>query len=113
MLSTSPENGKSQQTQQNLFHKTAPTSRESFSKVKPQLPGRALKALKFIVERGKEGATDQELADHFGWVYHGVAAVTGRTLHRQHGLIVDSGNTRPNRSGHQARVWIAKQSEAT
>ena len=111
MIDASPNDGNTRETQQNLFRETAPTSRESFAKVKPHLPGRALKALKFIVDRGKDGSTDQELADHFGWVYHGVAAVTGRTLHRQHGLIVDSGITRANKSGHRARVWIAKQSE--
>ena len=89
-------------------HRTAQTSRDAFHAIRGQLPARALKALAFIRDQGDHGATDQELSDHFGWVYHGVAAVTGRALCRQHYLIVDSGRKRPNKSGALARVWILK-----
>ena len=95
-------------------HRTAATSRAAFQQIRGQLPARALKALGYIRDQGDHGATDQELSDHFGWVYHGVAAVTGRILCRQHGLIVDRGQKRPNKSGAMARVWILKaQSKAS
>ena len=88
-------------------HRAAETSVEAYKQVRGQLPARALKVLALLQDRS-DGLTDEEIADHFGWLFHGVAAVTGRTLYRQHGLIVDSGEKRPNKSGAMARVWKIK-----
>ena len=62
------------------------------------------RVLRFVKSRREHGATDFEIAETLG-----ISSDTARPRRvelRDAGLIVDSGRTRPTRSGHPATVWI-------
>lgn len=67
----------------------------------------AMDALAFVRERGAHGATFDEWAADRGHP----SSQSGRfTSLLAAGLIVPSGQRRPSRSGHQCRVYVAKES---
>src|SRR5262245_19853296 len=62
--------------------------------------------LRFLVRRGMDGATNDEIERELGLIHQNASART-RTLVLK-GYVRDSGVTRATRTGRQAIVWIAR-----
>ena len=99
--------------QRNLFDQPEPappcqkhseTSRAAAEQIEPRAATLRRAVLDFLRARGAQGATDEE-----GMTALAMAGNTYRPRRIecfQAGLIVDSGLTRPTRSGRQAVVWV-------
>lgn len=62
--------------------------------------------LAFLESCGERGATDEEIQDGIGM--SGNTARPRRGELQKSGSVIDSGTTRPTRSGRAATVWVAK-----
>lgn len=81
------------------------TSREAARRIgKPATSQRAA-ILRYLVERGPAGGTDEEIQDALGLRVQTETPRRGELA--QLGLVVDSGRTRPTSSGRPAIVWVA------
>lgn len=63
------------------------------------------RVLECLKRRGAWGGTDAELQDELGLAVS--SEVPRRNALMNKGLIVDSGRTRPTRTGRSATVWVA------
>lgn len=61
--------------------------------------------MEWLIQRSGEGATDDEIKDHFGW--DGDYERPRRWTLCKHGLVVASGRTRKTKDGFPAIVWVA------
>lgn len=83
------------------------TSREAAEQIKPQLPRLQQIVLDAIIASGANGLTDEQ-----GVTLTNLSPSTYRPRRielQTKCLIVDSGKTRPTRSGRQAVIWRAAQ----
>lgn len=67
------------------------------------------KVYDFMVMKGFDGATDQELQDHFN--KSGDTIRPTRVSLVRDNIIMDSGRTRSNGSGNQCIVWVVTDFE--
>ena len=82
------------------------TSRAAAESIEPKLPAKEYAVWRFILERGRVGATDDELEWHF--VAEGWASPTARARRVrmcEKGLLKDSGGRRLTRHKKMATVW--------
>lgn len=63
----------------------------------------------FIVDRGFEGATDQEMQQYFDKSGDTIRPVRVSLI--RDGILMDSGRTRKNTSGNQCIVWVVNTFE--
>lgn len=75
----------------------------------PKSGSTRLKILEFIIGRGFNGATDQEI--EYTLHMDGNTVRPSRGLLVKHGLIVDSGLTRENKNGNPCIVWKAVEND--
>ena len=75
----------------------------------PKSGSTRLKILEFIVGRGFNGATDQEI--EYTLHMDGNTVRPSRGLLVKHGFIVDSGLTRENKNGNPYIVWKAVEND--
>ena len=88
------------------------TSRAAAQAIEPKLPAKEYAVLRYIVERGYVGATDDELERHFvaiGWATPTARARRVRLCEK--GLLRDSGERRLTRHGKLATVWVPAEVE--
>lgn len=81
------------------------TSVEAAEAIKPRVNELQQLVLRFMAERGDDGATDEE-----GIEGTGLAPNTFRPRRIElvsAGMVKDSGKTRPTKSGRAATVWVA------
>lgn len=71
----------------------------------PKSGSTRLKVLEFIIRKGFEGATDQEIEATLHMDGNTVRPSRGLLL--KHGFIVNSGLTRENKNGNPCIVWKA------
>lgn len=82
----------------------SPTSQEAAEAIQPRAETLRRAVLDYLRSRGEEGATDEETQE--------ALAMSGSTQRprrcelQEMGLVVDSGRTRPTRSGRAAVVWV-------
>ena len=81
------------------------TSRDAANRVYPRSGSIRLEVYEFLIRRGLDGATDQEIESNLNLDGNTVRP-TRKTL-EQDELIVDSGTTRSNHNGNQCIVWRA------
>ena len=82
-------------------------SQEAAEQIEPAMGELQARVFWFISERGRVGATDEELIR-----YTGIAASTARPRRIElvaAGKVVDSGKMRKTRSGRNATVWCLKE----
>lgn len=84
------------------------TSRAAAVAMRRASGGQLARVLQYVVMRGSEGATNEEIAGACEIKLQSVCARTNDLAKR--GLIRDSGRERKTSSGHNARVWIAEKS---
>jgi hypothetical protein len=77
----------------------------AYDKSKVTGPERRRMVYRYLLQRGGEGATDDEVI-HNTTVEHASMAGTRHQLMKL-GAVLDTGNTRPTRSGNPATIWIA------
>lgn len=75
----------------------------------PKSGSTRLKILEFIIGRGFNGATDQEI--EYTLHMDGNTVRPSRGLLVKHGFIVDSGLTRENKNGNPCIVWKAVEND--
>ena len=63
----------------------------------------------YLQDRGFDGATDQEMQEHFG--KSGDTIRPTRVSLVRDNLIMDSGRTRANSSGNQCIIWVVSDYE--
>jgi len=85
-------------------HPHVDTSRQAAEKAAPTVPGRKETLLDIIRVRGALGATNDELVVATGWPVQSVTPLTNALA--RNGLITDSGQRRPTKTGSSARVWV-------
>ena len=85
------------------FH--PPTAQQAASRVLPRSGSDRRRVYDFIVERGEQGATDDELEVALD-LPHQTASARRNGL-RDDGWLADSGRKRPTRSGADAIVWVS------
>jgi transcription initiation factor IIE alpha subunit len=81
------------------------TSREAANRAYPRSGSIRLEVYEFLIRRGLDGATDQEIESNLNLDGNTVRP-TRKTL-EQDELIIDSGSTRSNHNGNQCIVWRA------
>ena len=65
------------------------------------------RVLAFIVDEGDRGATNDELVAQLGVLLQSTCGRANELW--KAGLIRDSGRTRPTRTGHAGKVWVATE----
>jgi len=75
----------------------------------PKSGSTRLKILEFIIGKGFNGATDQEI--EYTLHMDGNTVRPSRGLLVKHGFIVDSGLTRENKNGNPCIVWKAVEND--
>ena len=88
------------------------TSRAAARAIEPKLPAKEYAVVRYIVERGYVGATDDELERHFvaiGWATPTARARRVRLCEK--GLLRDSGGRRLTRHNRLSVVWIPAEVE--
>ena len=75
----------------------------------PKSGSTRLKILEFIIGRGFNGATDQEI--EYTLHMDGNTVRPSRGILVKHGFIVDSGLTRENKNGNPCIVWKAVEND--
>jgi transcription initiation factor IIE alpha subunit len=88
-----------------IAHQAKATSRDAANRVYPRSGSIRLEVYEFLIRRGLDGATDQEIESNLNLDGNTVRP-TRKTL-EQDELIVDSGTTRSNHNGNQCIVWRA------
>jgi transcription initiation factor IIE alpha subunit len=88
-----------------VAHQAKATSREAASRVYPRSGSIRLEVYEFLIRRGLDGATDQEIESNLNLDGNTVRP-TRKTL-EQDELIIDTGTTRSNHNGNQCIVWRA------
>ena len=83
---------------------TSDTSIAAADAIKPDANRLRAVVLATLEQAGTEGMTDEEIQDATG--LQGSCQRPRRVELVQRGLVRDSGNTRPTRSGRRAVVWI-------
>lgn len=83
------------------------TSKAAAGKMTTAATTQAARVYAFIVQRGLEGATDQEIQDGLGLT--GDSERPRRRGLQKIGLINDSGKTRKSPAGRDSVVWISKE----
>jgi hypothetical protein len=89
------------------------TSKAAAESVEQKLPRREYEVLRYIVERGYVGVTDDDLERHFvaeGWATPTARARRVRLCEK--GLLKDSGGRRLTRFKRLAVVWVLAEREA-
>lgn len=82
------------------------TSVEAATRIAPHLIGLQRAVLAYFLERGAEGATDNEMIDAIG---RSPSTLRPRRIElAAMGLLKDSGATRPTAAGRRAVVWRAE-----
>ena len=81
------------------------TSRQAAARALPRSGSDRRRVYDLLVERGDEGATDDEIEQALN-LPHQTASARRNGL-RDDGWVVDSGRTRPTRTGSPAVVWVA------
>ena len=81
------------------------TSLEALLAVEPHIGSINRAVYSYIVSRGLEGATDQEVESVTRMDGNSVRSSRGSLV--KQGLVFDSGRTRPNAKGNNCIVWIA------
>lgn len=73
--------------------------------------GRAGRAVRsYIVSRGLEGATDEQIIEAVTFLGFAVNTIRPRRVELvRAGVVVDSGRVRATRSGRDAIVWVAAE----
>ena len=86
------------------FARKSPTSRAAAKRAEAKAPSYRAHILGFMVAKGTQGATNDEIAEALDIA---IQAVCPR-MHelRADGLVIESAQTRITRSGRQARVWL-------
>ena len=85
------------------FARRSPTSRAAARRAEEKAPSYRAHILGFMVARGTGGATNDEIADALDIP---IQTVCPRMCElRGQGLVIESAETRPTRSGRHARVW--------
>ena len=87
-------------------HRNVETSIAAANALAPKLGRLQRLALQTIREAGRHGHTANELAARLEMDRYSIQPRTSELKHK--GLIRDSGLRRPNATGKQAIVWIAK-----
>jgi hypothetical protein len=85
------------------------TSREAAESIKPDASELRRRVLAYLRGRGEDGATDEEMQDALG-----MGGSTQRPRRRELELaetVRNSGRTRRTKSGRNAVVWIASQTQ--
>ena len=81
------------------------TSKAAAAGIEPKAGTLRALVLNWLRARGSYGATDEEIA--YQYDLNPSTARPRRVELVQAGLVRDSGQTRPTRSGRQATVWVA------
>lgn len=92
-----------------IAHDARDTSRAAAERVYPKSGSIRLKVYEFLIRRGMDGATDQEIERNLNLDGNTVRP-TRKTL-EQDGLIIDAGFTRANHNGNQCVVWRAASTD--
>ena len=83
----------------------SPTSCEAAESIKPVLGPLCNAVLKCLVAAGRDGRTDEEMQEQIPMP---PSTQRPRRIDLMNlNLVVDSGRTRPTRSGRKATVWVA------
>lgn len=82
----------------------SPTSQAAAEAIRPSAATLRMQVLGYIVARGDEGATDDEIQIALG--IEGSTQRPRRVELLDRGLVKDSGATRATRKGRQAAVWV-------
>ena len=85
----------------------SPTSVAAAEQVEPHAGTLRARVLEEIRRHGADGATDENVQDAL-WINPSTERPR-RIECVEAGLVIDSGRTRPTRSGRAAAVWIAKE----
>jgi transcription initiation factor IIE alpha subunit len=88
-----------------IAHNAKQTSRDAANRVYPKSGSIRLAVYEFLIRRGLEGATDQEIESNLNLDGNTVRP-TRKTL-EQDELIINAGLTRANHNGNQCIVWRA------
>lgn len=82
----------------------SPTSRDAAQAIEPRTETLRRAVLDYIRRCGDEGATDEQVQDALAM--SGSTQRPRRVELQEMGLVIDSGKTRPTKSGRKAVVWV-------
>jgi hypothetical protein len=91
-------------------HRQSDTSRGAADRAARRAPSRRELLLSIIRGAGPRGATIDELHQATGLLTQSVCPVVD--VLKREGLIIDSGQRRPTRTGTPAKVWIVRDGKA-
>ena len=83
------------------------TSVEACRKIEPEIGSINRKVYEFIMARGLNGATDQEIETTLRLDGNTVRPSRGSLVKK--GLVMDSGKTRQNAKGNDCIVWVVTE----
>lgn len=81
------------------------TSQTAYEKLAEQMPELRAKVYRYLLAKGDEGATDEEMQIELGMNPSTQRPRRGELVAA--GLVVDSGRRRELRSGNKGTVWVA------
>ena len=84
------------------------TSMEARAKIEPQIGTLRRKVYEFLINRGLDGATDQEIERYLHLDGNTVRPIRGSLV--EGGFIIDTGTTRLNDKGNKCIVWRSAES---
>ena len=96
------------------YARNSATSKAAADAIEPVLPFREYEVMRFILERGYVGATDDELQEHFTAPPFNWASPTARARRVrlcEKGLLRDSGGRRLTQFKRMAIVWVSTENE--
>lgn len=88
------------------YKRDSETSRMAAETSRPKAPCYRTAILGFVVGRGAQGATNEEISEALGIKIQTVCPRMKEL--READLVVDAGRQRPTQSGRMAVVWVAK-----
>jgi len=83
------------------------TSIEARQKIEPKIGTLKKRVYEMLLNRGMQGATDQEIEKYLHLEGNTVRPIRGALV--DIGLVLDTGLTRPNEKGNRCIVWRASE----